>query len=225
MNKLIRWRHRRIWVEPSSIGSIRGLSELPIDERQFLENWIISGKPLVGRAIHPCDETGKNLLPLGLMLHLAGSSKKRLNLQIDSSLILKVDEPLSIKTVMEALPLNIAVKVNSMLSGLADYPIQIKVFGSVFWSYEGKQNYMTENSDIDLLISFTQNCNLSTLSKTLCHLSNEIDLRLDGEFEFINGNSVSWREFASKATKLLVKTDSGPKLMARHRMMEEFNVL
>jgi phosphoribosyl-dephospho-CoA transferase len=219
------WRHRRVWIKPASIASIKGLSEIPLIERDFLENWVMSGRPLVGRAVNPCDQGGQNLLPLGLMLHLPEAPKKCLNLQVDSTAILKIDEPLSIKVVMDIFPSGMVSKVKAMLSRLADYPIQIQVFGSVFWSYEGGQNYMTEYSDIDLLISPAQNCHLSKLAKVLCSLSEEIDLRLDGEFEFLNGYSVSWREFASKATELLIKTDLGPKMISRHQMMEEFNAL
>ena len=225
MNKFKCWRHRRVWIKPASIASIRALSEISLTERDFLENWVMSGRPLVGRAVNPCDQGGENLLPLGLMLHVPEAPKKRLNLQADSTAILKIDEPLSIQVVMGNFSSDMASKVKSMLSRLADYPIQIHVFGSVFWSYEGGQNYMAENSDIDLLISPAQNCNLSKLAKALCSLSEDIDLRLDGEFELLNGYSVSWREFASKATELLIKTDLGPKMMSRYQMMEEFNAL
>lgn len=225
MDKFKCWRHRRVWIKPASISLIRGLSEISSTERAYLENWVISGRPLVGRSVNPCDQGGEKLLPLGLMLHLPEAPKKRLNLQVDSTAILKIDEPLSIQVVMDIFPSGMAVKVKNMFSRLADYPIQIKVFGSAFWSYEGGQNYMTENSDIDLLISPAQNCDLFKLAKALCSLSEEIDLRLDGEFEFLNGYSVSWREFASKATELLIKTDLGPKMMSRYQMMEEFNAL
>ena len=83
---------------------------------------------------------------------------------------------------------------------------------------------MTEYSDIDLLISPFSNCDLLELAKTLRSLSDEIDLRLDGEFEFLNGWSVNWREYASNATELLVKSDLGPKIVARQQIMEEFHV-
>jgi phosphoribosyl-dephospho-CoA transferase len=223
MNKLTCWRHRRVWIRPGCIGSIEGVSELSLNERQFLENWIGSGRALVGRAINSCDQSGKNFLPLGLMLHVPEMPKKRLNLQVDSIAILKVDEPLSIQTVKGVLPVKMAAKVDKILAELANYPIQIKVFGSAFWSYEGCQNYMTEFSDIDLLITPSPSCNLAELAKILCHLSDVIGLRLDGEFEFSNGQSVNWREFASEATELLVKTDLGPKMMARHQIVEEFH--
>jgi phosphoribosyl-dephospho-CoA transferase len=223
MDKFKCWRHRRVWIKPASIASIRGLSEIPLVERSFVENWVMSGRPLVGRAVNPCDHGNENLLPLGLMLHLPEAPKKRLNLQVDSTAVLKIDEPLSIQVVMSTFPSSMVEKVKSMLSRLADYPIQIQVFGSVFWSYEGGESYMTENSDIDLLISPAQNCDLSKLAKELCSLSEEIDLRLDGEFEFLNAYSVSWKEFASNATELLIKTDLGPKMMSRYQVIEEFN--
>jgi len=222
MDKIKSWRHRRIWIKPEYLDLLKGLDGISLREREYVDEWINSGKPLVGRAINPCDQSDEDLVPLGLMLHLSNMQKKRLNIQVELAAVLKVEEPLDLLKVLEVLPTSMAVKVRNMLTLLSEYPIQVKVFGSAFWSYEGQKNYMTEYSDIDLLILPSHNCDLFKLAETLCELSDSIGIRLDGEFEFQKGYSVSWREFAGNAGELLMKTDIGPKMMARNQMIEEF---
>jgi phosphoribosyl-dephospho-CoA transferase len=102
-------------------------------------------------------------------------------------------------------------------------PVVLRVYGSAFWSYEDGSNRMNTQSDIDLLIQVKKTCDVINIAKKCVAFSKVSGVSLDGEIEFPNGESVSWREFASDSQELLVKTDIGPKLIGKNLVLKAFN--
>lgn len=218
------WRHRRVWVDPKGVNSISIIGEFSSAERAYLNDWINCDKPLVGRVRLSCELNNLDLMPVGLMVYMPGHPKKRISALIDRDSVIGYEEPLQLDKVVGSLPMEMWGNANSILELAKNLPICIRVFGSAFWSYEAKLNHMHANSDLDLLIQFNEFVNPLDLARGLSALSDDMLIRLDGEFEMPDGASVSWRELASNSLELLVKTDVGPKLLSREKLMEQFHV-
>jgi phosphoribosyl-dephospho-CoA transferase len=154
------------------------------------------------------------------MTYHPDGTKCRVNLLINSNLVLKIEEPLLLLKAMEVLPPNVYLTVNNFFDQFSNLPIIVRVYGSIMWSYEGNISRLNPNSDIDLLIQVTNSCDVDALADRLLKFSQLSKIFLDGEFEFKNGVFVSWREFTSGAKDLLAKTDSGPKLVTRNSVIE-----
>ena len=71
---------------------------------------------------------------------------------------------------------------------------------------------MTEESDLDLLIQAHGRNTIEKIFAALVKCSNLYAIRLDGELELPDGNTVAWRELAMMPDKILVKSDQGPTL-------------
>jgi hypothetical protein len=101
--------------------------------------------------------------------------------------------------------------------------VVLRVYGSAFWSYEDGSNLMNTQSDVDLLIQVKKTCDVINIAKKCVAFSKVSGVSLDGEIEFPNAESVSWREFASESEELIVKTDIGPRLMRKKLVLEGLN--
>jgi malonate decarboxylase holo-[acyl-carrier-protein] synthase len=154
------------------------------------------------------------------MTYHPDGTKCRVNLLINSNLVLKIEEPLLLLKAMEVLPPNVYLTVNNFFDQFSNLPIIVRVYGSIMWSYEGNISRLNPNSDIDLLIQLTNSCDVDALAERLLKFSQLSNIFFDGEFEFKNGVFVSWRELTSGAKDLLAKTDSGPKLVTRNSVIK-----
>jgi malonate decarboxylase holo-[acyl-carrier-protein] synthase len=215
-------RHRQILVDPKFTDSIQNLNIFSENEQEYITEWIFKKKAFVGRSLTECDLSDSKLIPVGLMAYISYKEKKRLNLLVKKSSILKIIEPLLLREVLDFLPEKKLGEVEDFLYSFNGYPVTFRVYGSLFWSYQDKKNHFNERSDLDLLIQFNKFFDPEDLSQQLFKYSESMSIRLDGEFEILGGASVSWREFASNSEKLLVKTDFGPRLQHRDEIMEQF---
>ena len=217
------WRHRRIWINPKSLNSLQCQGPMSLAAENYMRDWVISGNPLVGRSRLPCDPLRNEALPVGLMVYLQDGTKQRLNLLAQPDFVYKVDEPLLLSDILCILSQPLRLAAVKLITFFEDDAVALRVYGSAFWSYEGKNNRMNTQSDIDLLIQIKKSSDVHRIAKKCLAFSKDSGVSLDGEIEFPNGESVSWREFASGAEDLLVKTDIGPKLITKDLVLEAFN--
>jgi len=216
-------RHRRIWINPESLESIQCQGSMSLAAEKYMRDWVIAEKPLVGRSRLACDPIVNESLPVGLMVYLLNGAKQRLNLLTQSDFVFKVDEPLLLANVLRTLPRPLRLAAQNFLTMFQNEPVVLRVYGSAFWSYEDGSNRMNTQSDIDLLIQVKKTCDVINIAKKCVAFSKVSGVSLDGEIEFPNGESVSWREFASESQELLVKTDIGPKLIGKNLVLKAFN--
>ncbi len=102
--------------------------------------------------------------------------------------------------------------------------IELRVFGSLAWQALSGLQYLTPQSDIDLLWhpqSYTQ---LQHGIELLAHWEQASGLRADGEVLFGGSNAVSWREWATlksdDAQRVLVKRTSSAELVETRELLE-----
>jgi len=220
VNKKTSLRHRRIWIKSEASDSIQFQGEYSQDVKQYVSNWLFEKKPLIGRSRNQFDTNNCELIPAGLMTYHPDGTKCRVNLLINSNLVLKIEEPLLLLKAMEVLPPNVYLTVNNFFAHFNNFPIIARVYGSIMWSYEGNISRLNPNSDIDLLIQLTNSCDVDALAERLLKFSQSSNIFFDGEFEFNNGIFISWRELTSGAKDLLAKTDAGPKLVTRNSVIK-----
>ena len=71
---------------------------------------------------------------------------------------------------------------------------------------------MFSESDLDLIIQAHDRNSIEKTFATLVKCSNLYAIRLDGELELPDGNTVAWRELLIRPKSILVKSDHGPTL-------------
>jgi phosphoribosyl-dephospho-CoA transferase len=74
-------------------------------------------------------------------------------------------------------------------------------------------DYLTDGSDLDLLLPLPRGADLVRLTSGLAAIEATAPMRLDGEFVRHDSAAVNWRELHSGAREVLVKTTGGVALM------------
>jgi phosphoribosyl-dephospho-CoA transferase len=83
------------------------------------------------------------------------------------------------------------------------------VFGSLAWRALTSLDYVTDRSDLDLLLQVHCDTDLLGLAAGVAGLEAAAPMRLDGELIRDDGAAVNWRELHAGAPELLVKTIGG----------------
>ena len=74
-------------------------------------------------------------------------------------------------------------------------------------------DYLTADSDLDLLLPFSGQCNLAQLTADIAIIEAAAPMRLDGELVRDDGAGVNWRELHAGAREVLVKAIRGVVLL------------
>ena len=206
------WRHRQIWIRPEDAGEVFFERDESREKLNYLGSWIRQNKPLVGRASGQANLASKDLRPIGLLQFESPKSKQRLHLLVKNTLIDKVEQPLLLSSVLAYLPLQHRLCATHLLDLLQGVKVEIRVFGSAFWSHAQKSTCMTDQSDLDLIIQAHDRNAIEKTFAALVKCGNLYAIRLDGELELPDGNTVAWRELLIRPKSILVKSDHGPTL-------------
>ena len=67
-------------------------------------------------------------------------------------------------------------------------------------------DYLTDRSDLDLLLYVHRETNLRRLATDVAEIDASAPMRIDGEFIRYDGAAVNWREFHVGGRDILVKT-------------------
>ncbi len=98
-------------------------------------------------------------------------------------------------------------------AGLAEHANTIRMYGSFGWQQLTGLSYVTDGSDLDLLLEPANAMHADRMAFALATV-NVAGPRLDGELCFPNGSAVAWREWiewrTGRADVVLVKRLEGP---------------
>ena len=171
--------------------------------------WADHGWPLVGRRAGRGERHG---VALGLPLPPA-AGKRRLAVLVRPQDIVSTEPPPALRAVVRAAP-RAWWQTLERLDGLAArHALQARVFGSLAWQAITGLDYLTERSDLDLLIAVRQGTDLASLAADLAAIEAAAPMRLDGELVRGDGAAVNWREFRAGPRDVLVKTVRGVALI------------
>ncbi len=122
---------------------------------------------------------------------------------VPAHIIAQVSAPPLLNDCISILP---QFQQNLLAPLLADTSLSPRVFGSLAWQFLSKQQYLTDNSDIDLVYRIEASEDWSRLKSFLnSALPDSKRLKTDIEMTLPGDNSFSWHEFRSQSKKLLIK--------------------
>lgn len=180
-------RHAFVWLDPSAA--------LPA----LLHEWIEQDHPLVVR--RPCLSPDGNNACLGLALP-PSRGKRRIPFELPRESILKVSEP-PLWSECETIPNE---TVHPFHEAATAGGVALRTFGSHAWQHLTGLNYVTEHSDIDLLIFLESHASWNSVREALSQLA--LPPGIDLEIVLKSDASFSWREFAGTGQNLLFKGNS-----------------
>jgi phosphoribosyl-dephospho-CoA transferase len=101
------------------------------------------------------------------------------------------------------------------------YSVEARVFGSLAWRALTGLDYLTDRSDLDLLLYVHRDTDLHHLTAELAGIEATAPMRLDGELVRDDGAAVNWRELPTGSREILVKTVGGVALIDREHFLLE----
>ena len=191
-------RHDLVTLAPSWEGALA--EPLPPALLARVRAWVARGRPLVAARRDP---GWPGAVALGLALPPA-ESLRRIALRVAPAALARVAPPLLLRAAIESAPAAwraplLALDAEARSAGLA-----LRAYGSLAWQHLSGEPYLTERSDVDLLV---RPRDAADLRRALALLGSRAALaapRLDGEV-ILPGGGVAWRELLAGAARLLVK--------------------
>jgi phosphoribosyl-dephospho-CoA transferase len=99
--------------------------------------------------------------------------------------------------------------------------VEARVFGSLALAVVTGLDYLTDRSDLDLLLQVNRDTDLSRLTADLARIEAAAPMRLDGELIRHDGVAANWRELHAGPREVLVKTVSDVALLDAQLFLSE----
>ena len=201
-------RHDLIFVSPTAWHSLletRG--ELAADP--LVARWAAKGRPLIGRRAMPGEARG---VTLGLPLPpFAG--KRRLSFLMQPEDVISTVSPPTLSSAGRTAPRAWWPTLDGLAELAWQHSVEARVFGSLAWRALTGLDYVTDRSDLDLLLHVHRDTDLHRLGADMARIEAAAPMRLDGELIRDDGAAVNWREFHAGAREILIKTVGGVALL------------
>ena len=194
---------RHDWVVLADDWRRKLAAPLAKADEEVVARWTTQGRPLV--VARRCESDGPEALRLGLAL----PGKRRVSLVLPMSAVSPPRRPPLFRDVVDIGAAIWPEPIGELAGMIAAIAPNARVFGSFAWQFfaaDPADVYVTQNSDIDLLLTPTHADQLSATLALLRKFESRWPApRLDGEIALPGGAFVSWREFAARPSKILVK--------------------
>jgi len=206
-------RHDLVYVRAAAWRSLlESWQDLPEDP--LVAQWVGNGWPLVAR--RPVAGEGDGV-PLGLPLPLT-AGKRRLSLLVPAHAVISTSPPPLLRSVIRQAPQKWGPTLQRLRGLFARHAIEARVFGSLAWETITGLAYLTDRSDLDLLMHVGAGTDLRQLAHELADIEADAPMRLDGELVRNDGAAVNWRELHDgRGDVVLVKTMTGVVLLDQFR--------
>jgi phosphoribosyl-dephospho-CoA transferase len=194
---------RHDWVYLPDDWRLRLAAPLAGADQDTLARWSEKGRPLVVARRLEGDAPG--LLRLGLAL----PGKRRVGVVLPTDAVALRRRPPFFLDVVETGAALWPEAMRELAGMIGRVAPEMRVFGSFAWQFfaaDPTMIYVTRNSDIDLLLTPAHGAQLAAWIALLQNFESRWPApRLDGEIALPGGDFVSWREFAARPKKILVK--------------------
>lgn len=206
-------RHDLIYVSSAAWRSLlamrSGLAADPLVAEPLVESWVDNGWPLIGRRAMPHEMRG---VALGLPLPPC-AGKRRLSFLMRPEDIVSTAPPPALSFARRVAPPAWRPTLDAIDELASRHRVEARVFGSLAWRALTGLDYLTERSDLDILLHVRRDTDLPRLAADVAVIEATAPMRLDGEFVRDDGAAVNWREFHAGAREILVKTVGGVALL------------
>jgi phosphoribosyl-dephospho-CoA transferase len=214
-------RHTLVWIQPERRVAVA--AQVTDDKLHAqVAAWLAADRPLVV-ARQPCGESQTARISVGLTLPPA-LGKLRVALVAASNDIARYAPPLRLDDALAHAPAGWQSALTELDAAAMDVGIELRVFGSLAWHALSGLQYVTPQSDIDLLWHPQSHVQLQQGIVLLKRWEQDSGLRADGEMLFGASNAVSWREWATLKPagdqRVLVKRISSAELVDAGELLE-----
>ncbi len=204
-------RHDLVFIDPRGWRAMLATrSELAVEP--LVARWADEGWPVIRRRSMPGEPSGT---ALGLPLPPSGG-KKRLAFVLQTNDVASIARPPSLYAATGSAPPSWRPLLQLLGELAFRHAVEARVFGSLAWQTLTGLHYVTEHSDLDLLLDIDRDTDLDRLTSDIAAIEADAPMRLDGELMRDDGAAVNWRELHSGANELLVKHIDGVGLLGRH---------
>ncbi|MGJ4943874.1 malonate decarboxylase holo-[acyl-carrier-protein] synthase [Bradyrhizobium sp. HKCCYLS1011] len=181
----------------------------------LVADWADRGWPAVRRRATPTDAFG---VPLGLPLPPA-AGKQRLSFVLRFDDIVSVARPPALNDVRASAPRTWQPTLDRLDELTVRHAVEVRVFGSLAWQALTRLDYVTDHSDLDLLLDLRGATDVDRLVADIAAIEADAPMRLDGELMRQDGAAVNWREFLGGPQEILVKRVDSVGLLRRDRFV------
>jgi phosphoribosyl-dephospho-CoA transferase len=207
-------RHDLVFVTPDGWDAmLSGRGDLAADP--LVAMWSSQGWPTIRRRAMPDEPRG---VALGLPLP-PSAGKKRLSFLLEDKDVAAVTRPPSLDAAREAAAPAWRPTLDCLGELAARHSVEARVFGSLAWQALTGLCYVTDNSDLDLLLEVHPDADLDRLTAEIAAIDAGAPMRLDGELMRGDGSAVNWRELHAGADQVLEKSIEGVSLIAREHFV------
>lgn len=194
-------RHDLLFVSPPSWRSLLKTRQ-DLAQEPLVAEWVDQGWPLIARRLAP-DDTGG--LAAGLpMPPFAG--KRRLALLLQPGDVISTTPPPLLSAAIGVAPETWRPALSRVTDLAAAHGVEARVVGSLAWRLLTGLEYVTAESDVDLVLPLPDASRVAWLTAGLATIEAGAPMRLDGELVRGDGAGVNWRELHAAASDVLVKT-------------------
>jgi phosphoribosyl-dephospho-CoA transferase len=179
--------------------------------------------PLLQKNFHLLENGIANTIAVGLALPPA-HGKRRIALSVATHDIARYTLPLRLADAIAHAPAAWQPALVGLDAAAKIIDIELRVFGSLAWQALSGIQYLTPQSDIDLLWQPLSHAQLQQGIALLARWEQDSGLRADGEVLFGVNSAVSWREWAmlksGDGQRVLVKRERSAGLVAARELLE-----
>jgi phosphoribosyl-dephospho-CoA transferase len=213
-------RHDLVWIRPESRAAVAAqVAEEKL--RAHVASWLAADRPLV--VARQPDNIDADTIAVGLA-STPVQGKRRIALGVSAHDIVRHTPPLLLADTIAHAPAEWQPELAELHDSAISIGIKLHVFGSLAWQALSGMQYVTPQSDIDLLWHPQSNTQLQQGIELLTNWEQASGLRADGEVLFGAGSAVSWREWAAMECdddqRVLVKRERSAGLVAARELLE-----
>jgi phosphoribosyl-dephospho-CoA transferase len=194
-------RHDLVYVSPPGWRAILAAHGDLADDA-LVTRWSDEGWPMIRRRATPGEPTG---MALGLPLP-PSAGKRRLSFLVQPDDIISITRPPLLNSARGSAPLAWWPTLDRLDELALRHSVDARVFGSLAWRILTGLDYLTDRSDLDLLLDVRRETDLDRLSADVAAIEADAPMRLDGELMRDDGAAVNWRELHAGAGEVLVKS-------------------
>jgi len=155
---------------------------------------------------------------LGLPLP-PSAGKKRIAFLLPPGDIISIVRPPSLEAACGSAPRAWWPTLDRLCELALRHSAEARVFGSLAWRSLTGLNYITDHSDLDLLLECRRDTDLERLVNEIAAVEADGPIRIDGELMRGDGAAVNWREFHAGAGEVLVKSVNRVGLLDRRHFI------
>lgn len=204
-------RHDLVWLDPARAGGL----EVAPGWRDEVERWLARGLPAVARRRDGEREAAAGAAAVALGIPVPPSrGKARIPLSAPPAAVLRVEPPLPLAAALASAPAAWRQPLRSLDGAARALGVLLRVHGSLAWQHLAGEPWVVGGSDVDLLVDLGRVDQVEPALGLLAAWERKAGIRADGEVRLPAGG-VAWRELASGARQVLLKSDAAARLVPR----------